>query len=138
MARSARVFVVDRDASARNGLARLLRTAGHEVHDCASVKKFLDALDSEAPGLAVLDAQTPGLSAERLHAKLKARGLLLPIIVVSADDIPATWQLAQELKAAAVFRKPVDGRALIDAINWALSLYSTFGSPERGYGRGGS
>ena len=39
------VFVVDDDPSARNGFARLLRTAGYNVWSFSSANEFLDALE---------------------------------------------------------------------------------------------
>ena len=114
------VFVVDDDPSARRGLARLLRTAGHEVREHASAKEFLDALGSETCECLVLDARMPGLSGEELQAELKTRGVHLPIIIVTADDDPETRKKAQRMGAAGFFRKPVDGTALLDAITWAL------------------
>ncbi len=98
----------------------MLRTAGHDVHAFASANEFLDALEPDASGCVVLDARMPGLSSGELKAELEARGLHLPIIFVTADDDPATKRKAQELEAAGFFRKPVDGTALLDAINWAL------------------
>ena len=114
------VFAVDDDPSARRGLARLLRTAGHEVREHCSAKEFLDALGSETCECLVLDARMPGLSGEDLQAELRARGVHLPIIVVTADDDPETRKKAQKMGAAGFFRKPVDGAALLDAIAWAL------------------
>ena len=114
------VFVVDDDPSARRGLVRLLRTAGHDVRDYASANEFLDAFGSGTCDCLVLDARMPGLSGENLQAEIKARGVHLPTIVVTADDDPETRNKAQKMGAAAFFRKPVDGTALIDAIAWAL------------------
>ena len=114
------VYLVDDDLSARNGLARLLRTAGHDVRPFESGSAFLDALGPDATGCIVLDARMPGLSGEALIAELTARGVDLPLIFVTADDDPATKQRAIEMKAAGFFRKPVDGVALLDAIDWAL------------------
>lgn len=114
------IFLIDDDPSARSGLSRLLRTAGHDVHAFASADEFLDALEPEVSGCLVLDARMPGLSGEELYAELQARGISLPIIVVTADDDPAIRHKAQQLKAVAFFHKPVDGSALLDAIDWAL------------------
>ena len=114
------VFVVDDDPSARRGLSRLLRTAGYDVRDFASANEFLDALGSEASGCLVLDARMPGLSGEELQAELELRGIHLPIIVVTGDDDPETKRKAEKMKAVGFFRKPVDGTALLDAIEWAL------------------
>jgi len=124
------VFVVDDDSSARNGLARLLRTAGHDVRAFASAEEFLDAYGPETFGCLVLDARMPGMSGEELHAELKARGVQLPIIVFSADDDPATRRAAHRMNAAAFFRKPVDGSALLDAIEWAVRWNVANGSAE--------
>ena len=40
--------------------------------------------------------------------------------VISGDDDPAIRRAAQRMNAAAFFRKPVDGSALLDAIDWAV------------------
>jgi FixJ family two-component response regulator len=117
---STRVFVVDDDPSARSGLSRLLRTAGHDVQDFATANEFLDSLDSDATGCVVLDIRMPGLTGEELQAKLKARGVCLRIIVVTGEDDSETRRKAQKLGATAFFRKPVDGKALLDAIDWTL------------------
>jgi FixJ family two-component response regulator len=114
------VFVVDDDQSARRGIARLLRTAGHDVRAFDSAVEFLDAFDPDSFGCLVLDARMPGMSGEELVAELKARGVRLPTIVISADDDPETRRAAHRMNAAAFFRKPVDGSALLDAIDWAV------------------
>jgi FixJ family two-component response regulator len=114
------IFLVDDDSSARKGLARLMRAAGYDVRDFASAKDFLDVLGSEASGCLVLDARMSGISNEELLAELKARNIHLPIIVVTSDDNSETRRKAQKMKAAGFFRKPIDGPALLDAINWAL------------------
>ena len=114
------IFLVDDDSSARKGLARLLRAAGYDVRDFASAKDFLDVLGSKASGCLVLDARMSGISNEEVLEELKARNIHLPIIVVTGDDDSETRRKAQKMKAAGFFRKPVDGPALLDAINWAL------------------
>jgi FixJ family two-component response regulator len=125
------IFIVDDDLSARRGLARLLRTAGYEVRDYASVSEFLGAIGDEAPECLVLDARMPGVSGEDVQSALKKRGVHLPIIVVSGDDDPGTRRLAQILGAVAFFRKPVDGTALLDAVEWALQRNGAGGDPEK-------
>ena len=98
----------------------MLRTAGHDVRDFASANELLDALGPGASGCLILDARMPGLSSEALCAELEARGACLSIIFVTADDDRAARRRAQKMGAAAFFRKPVDGMALIDAVAWAL------------------
>ena len=115
-----RIYVVDDDPSARKGLTRLLLAAGHDVRDFASANEFLDALDHDVPGCLVLDARMPGMTGEELHAELQARDIHLPIIVITAFDESATRKQAQKMGAVAFFRKPVDGTALLDTIEWVL------------------
>jgi FixJ family two-component response regulator len=114
------VFVLDDDASARLGLTRLLRTVGYDARGFGSAEAFRDAFYSDMSGCLVLDARMPGLSWEELIAELKTCGARLPIIVVTADDDPVVRRKAEEIKAAAFFRKPVDGTELIDAVRWAM------------------
>lgn len=114
------VFVVDDDSSARNGLTRLLRTAGFSVQAFDSANRFLNTLGSEVSGCLVLDIRMPGMSGEELVNELKQRNISLAIIVVSGDDTSETRRKAKKMKTAGFFRKPVDGTALLDAISWSM------------------
>ena len=114
------VFVVDDDPSARHGLVRLLSAAGYNVGNYASIEDFLGSLESSACGCLVLDADVPGTSGKELLDELKARNTDISIIIISAKDDRATKRKSWEMKAGGFFRKPVDGTALIDAIEWAL------------------
>ena len=118
------VFVVDDDPSARNGLTRLLRTAGYEVLPFESAEDFLADITSVTNGCLVLDARMPGLSGKDLLAELQKRGVTLSLIVVTADSDPEMRQNARDMKASAFFNKPVDGPALLDAIEWMLNKRS--------------
>jgi FixJ family two-component response regulator len=64
----------------------------------------------------------PGLTGDELQAEMQQRQVTLPIIFVTADDDPETRQRAQAMQATAFFHKPVDGTALLDAIEWALEM----------------
>ena len=131
MKKAQTIFLVDDDLSVRRAVARLLRTAGHDVRDFASAQDFLEALDPDASGCLLLDARMPGMSGEELLAELNARGIHLPVIVVTADDDTETRSKAQRMKATAFFRKPVDGAALLDAIAWALRENNAGGKHKR-------
>jgi FixJ family two-component response regulator len=115
------VFVVDDDESARNGLARLVRAGGYHVITYASATEFMLTLNSKITGCVLLDARMPGISGEELASELMKYSENLSIIFVTADDDPETKQKAKEMKAVGFFRKPVDGTALLDAIDWVLN-----------------
>jgi len=44
----------------------------------------------------------------------------MSIIIVRASDDQTTRRIAQGMKAVGFFSKPVDGTALLNAIEWAL------------------
>ena len=129
MPTSINVFVVDDDASARNGLVRLLRAAGYEVQSFASAEGFFQALSSHhmcagvLEGCLIVDGRMPGLSSTDLASELRRHGYRLPIIVLTTDDSFAARQKALSMKAVGFFRKPVDGTALLDAVDWAHQSY---------------
>ena len=119
------VFVVDDDPSASRGIARLLRTAGYYVRVYASANDFLDVITKEDSGCLVLDARMPGMCGNELKAEMDRRNIDLSVIVVTGDDDPDTRKKAKNLKAVGFFRKPVDGAALLDAVEWVLRSGST-------------
>lgn len=125
MTRQNCIFLVDDDPSARTGLARLLRQASHDVRDFSSARDFLDELEPEVSGCLVMDARMPEMSSSEVVAELNKRSLIMPIIIVTGDDDAETLKKARMMKAAGFFRKPVDGPALLDAINWALQMDKT-------------
>ena len=120
MALSDTVFVVDDDFSARNGFTRLLRTAGYNVWSFASADEFLGALEPWMHSCIVLDARMSGMSMEELHSELQKRDVRLHVIVVTADDDAEMRSQAKRIDAEAFFRKPVDAKALLDVIEWAM------------------
>ena len=114
------VIVVDEDLSARRGIARLLHTAGYDVRDFSSANEFREALGHETPGCAVLDAELLEVVVDKVQTEIGTGGSDLPIIVVTAHDNRQSKRRAQKLNAIGYFRKPVDGTALLDAIDWAM------------------
>jgi len=114
------VFVVDENPSVRKGLVRLLSNAGYEVSQFTSLNGFMDVIKPGLSGCIVLDSGIPGLSEKDLQAEFKKHGVCLPIIIISADDNSKIRQRAHEMKAAGLFRKPIDGVALIDTIDWVV------------------
>ena len=114
------VFVVDEDPSVRKGLVRLLSNAGYEVSQFTSLNGFMDAIKPGLSGCILMDSGILGLSEKGLQAEFKKHGVCLPIIIISADDDSRIRQQAHEMKAVGFYRKPIDGIALIDAIDWAI------------------
>jgi FixJ family two-component response regulator len=114
------VYLIDDDESVRRALQRLFRSAGLDAKAFSSAEEFLQSGDlSEKGACIILDIRMPGLTGFDLQEKLASKGILIPVITVSAFDDAETRERARKLGATAFFRKPVDGQALIDAIHWA-------------------
>jgi len=114
------VIVIDDDPSVRKGLVRLLSNAGYNVSQFTSLCDFLDVIKPGLSGCIVMDSGILELSEKDLQAEFKKHGVCLPFIIISADDDSKIRHRAHEMKAAGCFRKPIDGVALVDAINWAM------------------
>lgn len=112
------VHIVDDDEAVRKGMSRLMRAAGIDSHAYASPESFLASVRNEPHACVLLDITMPHMSGLEVGAQLKARGVELPVIAVSARDDDETRQLARSLGVRFFLRKPVDDQALLDAIAW--------------------
>ena len=95
-----------------------MRASGFEVRAYATAESFLDAASADDHTCALLDITMPRMSGTELQARLHERGIELPVIAVSARDDEDTRGAARALGARFFLRKPVDDRALLDAIAW--------------------
>jgi len=119
--RKGTVLIVDDDASARTGLCRYLRCAGYTVQAFASAEEFSKASHPATAVCLVADVRMRGGGGLLLAGQIRQAGDPMPVILISADDGEEVRRRAIALGAAGFFHKPVDGRALLDAIEWALA-----------------
>jgi RNA polymerase sigma factor (sigma-70 family) len=116
------IHIVDDDASFRNAMTRMLRTAGYGVVSYENAQQLLDNLPDEAEaGCILLDLQIPGVSGKDLQDRLVRLGATIPIIFLTGHgDIAAS---VQAIKAGAedFLTKPVLRTVLMDAIERALA-----------------
>lgn len=116
-----KVIVIDDDASVRNAIERLLRSAKLNVLAHASAQEYLDKADFNTPGCLVLDIEMPGLNGLDLQDALAATENAPPIIFLTGHaSIPESVQ-AMKHGAVEVLTKPVDETLLLDAIHNAIA-----------------
>ncbi|HSY43347.1 MAG TPA: response regulator transcription factor, partial [Candidatus Acidoferrum sp.] len=83
------VFVVDDDASMREALSSLIRSAGLRVSTFSSAKEYLLQEPPKVPACLVLDVRLPGMSGLELQRELTAASKAIPIIFITGHgDIP--------------------------------------------------
>jgi FixJ family two-component response regulator len=116
-----RVAVIDDDESVRKALRRLLRAANLDADTFASGRDFLDSLAAQLPDCIVLDLHMPGMNGLDVQQQLARDGLKVPIVVITGHDEPQARAQCLSAGAAAFLRKPLDDKALLDAIHRAAS-----------------
>ena len=115
------VYVVDDDASVRDALGSLIRSAGLNVKTFASAQEFLAQPRADCPSCLLLDVRLPGLSGLDLQQELAKSGSRIPIIFLTGHgNIPMP---VRAIKAGALefLTKPFNDEDLLDAIHQALA-----------------
>jgi DNA-binding response OmpR family regulator len=108
------ILVVDDDPSLLSIVADLLELEGHRVERAHDGKQALEAIERIDPMLVLLDMRMPVVDGRRFVGELKARGITLPIIVMTGSSDARAW--AREIGAAAVLPKPFDVNSLLNTV----------------------
>jgi DNA-binding response OmpR family regulator len=80
------VLVVDDDESIRVALERALRLEGFAVQTAGGGLAALELVDDDPPAVMVLDVTMPDISGVTVTARLRERGVDVPICILSARD----------------------------------------------------
>jgi two-component system, OmpR family, response regulator len=82
----AAILVVDDDAPIRRMLDRTLSAEGYAVETAADGGEALAAVERSAPDLVVLDVGLPGVDGLSVSRRLRAKGLAVPVLLLTARD----------------------------------------------------
>jgi len=115
------VYVVDDEPAIRDSLALLLRSVGLATRTFESAQAFLDAFRPEPGACLLADVRMPGMSGLELQERLHARGLKVPVIVLTGHGDIAMAVRAMKAGAADFIEKPYNDQVLIDAVHRALA-----------------
>ena len=118
------IYVVDDDLSVREGVERLIRSAGLKVKTFPTAQEILTSLQTELPSCLVLDVQLPDINGLELQQQLATKDLQVPIIFLTGHgDIPTS---VRAMKAGAVefLTKPFGDEELLSAIGQAIERTS--------------
>jgi FixJ family two-component response regulator len=110
------VSVVDDDESVRESLPDLVREMGFEARSFESAEAFLTSGWSEQTSCLILDVMMPGMSGLELAAELKARGMRIPIIFITANHNGIARAQLQESGAVTCLYKPFSDVDLSEAL----------------------
>ena len=111
------VLVVDDDLGMLKGLRRLLHHHGYGSVLFSSVEEFQNHDDFDSACCLILDINLNNESGIELRYRLRAAGISLPVIYITADDSPAVRIAAFESGCIAYLTKPFRAKSLIEPID---------------------
>jgi len=129
MSRVRNIHIVDDDPSVTEALGLFLTMEGYSVHKHHSARSLLDSLKEDETGCVVTDMRMPEMTGLELIQAMKAQGLSMPVILVTAyADVPLAVQ-AMKMGAVELLEKPFDYDALLATIR--ETLQQTHAEEER-------
>ena len=86
MSESRRILVVDDESSIVDAVATALRYEGYDVTEARTGRAALATAQSTSPDLIVLDVMLPDLDGFGIARRLRADGMTMPILFLTAKD----------------------------------------------------
>lgn len=115
------VFIVDDEASIRDSLALLLRSVGLPSRGFADARTFLAEYEPDLPGCLLLDVRMPHLGGLELQEELNRRGVILPVIFMTAHGDVSMAVEAMRAGALDFLQKPFKDDELLRRVQAALA-----------------
>ena len=116
MSKRKTVFVVDDDPSMLRGVKRLLSAHGYESLLFSSAEALHQHDNFDQALCVVLDINLNDDSGIEVNHRLKAAGVLAPVIFITGNDNPATRMAATASGCLAYLTKPFGASSLIEPI----------------------
>jgi FixJ family two-component response regulator len=113
------VFVVDDDPAMLRGVSRPLKQHGYDTILFASAVAFRGRNDYEKAACIILDINLKDGSGIELRHGLKAAGIYVPVIYMTANDNPAVRAAALQSGCLAYLTKPFAAHSLIEPLKRA-------------------
>ena len=120
--RHSTVFVVDDNAAVRDALLTLLDSVGINALGFDSGESFLEQLNPELAGCALLDVRMPGICGLALARNMRERRSQLPIVFISAHGDVRLAVEAMRLGAEDFIEKPFRDQDVIDRVQRCIEI----------------
>lgn len=114
------VHLVDDEESVRRSVGFLLKTSGYAVQAWASGADFVKDMRHLDKGCVLLDVRMPDMDGLEVQAAMAARGVKLPVIVLTGHGDVSIAVKAMKAGAIDFVEKPFDREQLLDAIGIAF------------------
>ena len=116
-----RILLIDDHVLFLEGLAQLLGSFSSEVYTSNSAAESLVDLSSLAPDLVLIDLAMPGMDGLAFIQAVEARGLFIPIVVISATEDLNEIRRVIDAGAFGFVPKSIDRDGLFAALNSVLA-----------------
>ena len=113
------VLVVDDDPGMLKGVQRLLRAHAYEPILFSSAEDFKKHTEFDRAACVILDINLNDGSGIELRYRLKADGISVPVIYMTASDNPAVRKAALDSGCIAFLTKPFSVHELIEPLKRA-------------------
>ncbi|MFV8454006.1 response regulator transcription factor [Vibrio owensii] len=115
------LYIVDDEEPVLESMAFMLESYGYEVETFSSGMAFLDNADLSSPGCVLLDSRMPEMRGQDVHHFMNEKFSPISVIYLTGHgDIPMAVDALKD-GALDFFQKPVDGNALVVAIDDAMA-----------------
>ncbi|WP_448663375.1 response regulator transcription factor [Sphingomonas sp. CJ20] len=114
------IHLVDDEESIRRSAGFMLRTSGYDVKAYPSGVEFLKEARTAEPGCILLDVRMPQMDGLEVQAELNARGVAMPVIVLTGHGDINTAVAAMKQGAVDFIEKPFEKAVLLQAIETAF------------------
>ena len=102
------ILVVEDDTNARKLMKAVLERAEYSVSTAVNGEDALALMDTQHVDLIVLDVMMPGMDGYALTGELRAAGSVIPILMVTAKQLPADKKKGFLVGTDDYMVKPVD------------------------------
>ena len=110
------VYLVDDDEAVRRSTSFMLKTSGYKVETYISGVAFLKDARHAEPGCVLLDVRMPEMDGLAVQKELKARGIDLPVIVMTGHGDVSVAVEAMKAGAVDFIEKPFEKAILLAAL----------------------
>ncbi|MCY1288870.1 DNA-binding transcriptional regulator NtrC [compost metagenome] len=131
------IAIVDDDAAVRYAIGGLVRAFGMAVELYADGPALLQSPSLDGIDCVITDVQMPGMDGFALCEALRARGLRMPVIFMTAFDLQDFAQRARAAGAAGFLGKPFDDTDVLRCIERALAAHRSASRPAPGQASAG-
>jgi CheY-like chemotaxis protein len=116
------VLIIEDEPDAAELFAEMMRVSGFRVQKTSSSTPAINTMTAEKPDVVLLDIMMPEVSGLDILRQMRRDPALarIPVIVVSAMDMPADIRNGMEAGASTYLTKPVGFLELKEAVEHAL------------------